>query len=363
MRHSVLIAFVVLSCAGLGTGNDGGQDAGAPTGGGGGGGAGSTDEINCGGGYGGGGALLFPGIFGGHTKWNTGTGALSARSPAIITALQSLGGWGSGDTLLVDFSLAILQADAGTPRQTITAPVEGYCDGGPDCDPLPLQLPLPLGGNVEGSASYTCDTANRDCRLLVLDAPAGLLYEASGATASDGGFTAKGVFVWGTGGYGHELRGDQCISADASGLPVAALLATSDEVAAGRVPHALRFVLPASRMKAGVFVRPATHAGPGSSTLPDAPPQGVRLRLKASFDETPFAPSARVILQALKNQGMILSDSGEVGLSFADDRLSVAKWSALGITAQTFATLRVGDFEVAGLCAEVALTGGCVRAP
>lgn len=224
-------------------------------------------------------------------------------------------------------------------------------------------MPLPVGGNTEGSAGYTCDAANGACRLLVLDGPAGWLYEALGATATDGGFTAKGVFVWSLGDYGFELRGDQCTSADPSGLPIAPLLPTSDEVAGGRVPHALRFTLPLSRMKAGVFVRPATHAGPGSSTNPDATPMGVRLRLKASFDETPFAPSARVILQALKNQGMILSGSGEAGLSFADDRHSVAKWSALGITSQTFATLRPGDFEVAGLCAEIPLTSRCVRAP
>ena len=33
-------------------------------------------------------------------------------------------------------------------------------------------------------------------------------------------------------------------SADAAGLPMSALLATSDEVANGEIPHALRFILP-----------------------------------------------------------------------------------------------------------------------
>src|SRR5207249_424959 len=132
------------------------------------------------------------------------------------------------------------------------------------------------------------------------------------------------------------LRGDQCTSADAAGLPMAALLPTADEVAAGAVPHALRFILPNPRMKANVYVRPATHAGSPTSNNLDAPPYGVRFRLKAGFDETPYNANARVILRALKKFGMILSDGGNIALTFADDRLSTAKWAALGITSQTF---------------------------
>ena len=309
---------------------------------------------------------MLPGLFEQLHGWNKDVSATapSSRSAAIITALQGFGGWGNGNKLQTDFGIALLTADSTTPRRTITAAPGGYCYGGPDCDTVPLQMPIPLNGNTEGSADYTCDTANDDCHVLVVERSEKKLYELYNATASGSNFTALGAFVWDlTKQYTDVLRGDQCTSADAAGLPIAALLPTADEVAAGEVPHALRFILPNARMKAAVYVRPATHAGGPSSTNANAPPYGVRFRLKASFDETPFNANARVILRALKKYGMILSDGGNIALTFSDDRLSTAKWSALNITSQTFNNLAVGDFDVVDLGAEIALTFNCVRAP
>ena len=273
------------------------------------------------------------------------------------------GGWGNGDVLQADFSFALLSADASTPRRTITG-VPHYCYDGPDCEAVPVQVPLPTNGNTEGSAGYTCDTARDDCHVLIIERSQQKLYELYNATSAGAAFTALGVFVWDlTKQYPPELRGEQCTSADAAGLPIAALLPTADEVAAGEVPHALRFILPNARMKAGVYVRPATHAGAPSSTDADAPPYGVRFRLKASFDETPYNPGARVILRALKKYGMILSDGGNIALTFADDRLATAKWATLGIVPQTFNAIGVGQFEVVELGAEIPRDMDCVRAP
>jgi hypothetical protein len=50
-------------------------------------------------------------------------------------------------------------------------------------------------------------------------------------------------------------------------------------------------------------------------------------------------------------------------LTFADDRTSTAKWAALGITALSFSTIKVTDFEVVDLGAEIAITNDCVRNP
>ena len=61
--------------------------------------------------------------------------------------------------------------------------------------------------------------------------------------------------------------------------------------------------------------------------------------------------------------GMILSDSGNVALTFADDRLSAGKWATLGVSVSTFDPVQVSDFEVADLGAEIPLTFNCVRAP
>ncbi len=306
------------------------------------------------------------GLFEKPLPWNTDVSALapSSRSGAIIAALNSLGGWGNGNKLQIDFGIALLNADSTTPRRTITAPAGGYCFGGPDCDPVPLQMPLPVNGNTEGSANYSCDTANNDCHVLVVEHTEKKLYELYNATAAGSNFTALGAFVWDlTKQYGDSLRGEQCTSADAAGLPIAALLATADEVAAGEVPHALRFILPNNHMKAAVYVHPATHAGGPSSSNANAPPYGVRFRLKASFDETPYNASARVILQAMKKYGMILSDGGNIALTFGDDRLATAKWSTLGIDSHTFFGVAVSDFEVVDLGAEIPLTYDCVRTP
>lgn len=307
-------------------------------------------------------ALRFDHIHG----WNTDVSALpkSARSDAITAQLIASGGWGNGNRLQIDFSIPLFFADDTTPRRTIVAPAGGYCYGGPDCDTVPLQMPVPANANIEGSADLTCDVANNDCHLLVVERTERKLYEIYNATSTGQNIAALGAFTWDlTKQYGEVLRGDQCTSADAAGLPIAALLPTADEVAAGEVPHALRFILPNARMKAQVYVRPATHAGGPSSSNADAPPYGVRLRLKPTFDETPFSANARIILRAMKKYGLILSDGGNIALTFADDRTTTAKWATLGITAQTFNNIGVDNFEVVDLGAEIPLTFNCVRAP
>jgi len=376
---AVLAAVSLLACSGSSSTTDagsgggaGGGSGGGATGGGSGGGAtgggsggGATGGGSGGGVTGGGTGGGLAGLFSQPHGWNKDVSALapSSRSQAIIDALIALGGWGNGNKLQTDFSLIVLRANAATPRRTITA-ASGYCYGGPDCDALPMQMPIPANGNTEGSADYTCDTANNDCHVLVVEETERQLYELYQATGNASSFTSYAAFVWDLDKqYPETLRGDQCTSADAAGLPMAALIPTADEVAAGTIPHALRFILPNARMKRQVYVRPATHAGGPSSTNPDAPPYGVRFRLKASFDETPFNASERVVLKALKTYGMILSDGGNIALTFSDDRLSTAKWATLGITPQSFNNIPVSAFEVVDLGAEIPLTYNCVRNP
>lgn len=291
---------------------------------------------------------------------------MSARSEAIISTLQTLGGWGTNaGNFQVDFSFPLLWADGGTPRRTVQGPSD-YCFGnGPDCDPVPLQMPLPANGNTEGRPTYACDVANEDCHVLVVDVSTRTLYELYLATGTaTGGLTVGGAFLWDLDRqYPQTLRGEQCTSADAAGLPIAALLPTADEVATGKVGHALRFILPNERMKQKVYVHPATHAGAPKSDAGSAPPYGVRFRLKASFDESGYSGPARVILQALKQYGMILSDGGRIPLTFADDRLSAHKWADLGIDSHTFDALQASDFEVVELGEEIPLTYECARNP
>jgi hypothetical protein len=116
-------------------------------------------------------------------------------------------------------------------------------------------------------------------------------------------------------------------------------------------------------MKEGVYVRPATHAGGPQSTDPNAPPYGVRLRLKPDFDDSSYNPAEKTVIAALEKYGMLLSDGGEIALTFADDRTSTAKWADLDIDSKSFGSIKPDQFEVVGLGDEVPLTYDCVRNP
>jgi hypothetical protein len=230
-------------------------------------------------------------------------------------------------------------------------------------------MPLPSTGNAEGSTNYVCDTTystagQGDCHVLVVSTNQNKLFELYNSTQAGGAETALGAFVWDlTKAYPNNLRGDQCTSADAGGFPIAGLLATANEVAAGAVNHSIRFILPNGSMAKGVYVHPATHAGGPSSTKANAPPYGVRLRLKSSFNASAFNAGEKTIIVAMQKYGMLLSDGGTIALTFADDRTTTSKWASVGITAQSFQAITVDDFEVVAYSAPVTLTDNCVRNP
>lgn len=310
------------------------------------------------------------GLFSAAEPWTADVSgaAKSDRSNAIIQTLSDLGGWGNDNVLQTDFSIPVFYADSSTPRVEVVG-TEDYCYGGPDCDGVPAQMPVPADANIEGSSDLTCDPSGNtegqgDCHLLVAERDEQKLYEIYQGNKTGDSITAHGFFVWDLNkAYPDNLRGDQCTSADAAGFPIAALTPTADEVASGAVNHALPFILPNDRMKADVYVHPATHAGGPESTEADAPPYGVRFRLKSDFDESGYTEPQKVILKALKSHGMLLADGGDIALTFADDRTSSAKWADLGIDAQTFSDIPVDQFEVVDLGPEIEVTNDCVRNP
>jgi hypothetical protein len=95
-------------------------------------------------------------------------------------------------------------------------------------------------------------------------------------------------------------------SADAAGLAVLPGLVRYDEVAAGRIDHAIRMTVPQSRR---AFLWPASHYA-SSSTDPNRPAMGERFRLKASVNEANFPAQVRPIIVALKTHGAIIADNG-----------------------------------------------------
>jgi serine/threonine-protein kinase len=297
----------------------------------------------CGSSHGGGGGGGDPGsgAFPSTAPWYTDVSGADkdSQSDAAIAALMAKGGWGTGK-LRIDFSITVQHADASTPKMTFNPTGDFYT---PDCDQVPM--PVPPGGAVEGESGYAC-TGDGDCHLLVIADDEHKAYEMWRANITGGTFDGGCLAVWDlTKDYVPHGRGEGCTSADAGGFPMTALLFDADEVAAGAINHAIRFILPNDRIGKAEYVHPATHstsAASGSGT----PPYGARLRLRADYpvDSLPSA-GAKVVARAMQKYGMLLSDGGNIALTATSDQFTTHKWSGL-LGPSDLQAIQVSDFDM-----------------
>ncbi|HEX4959348.1 MAG TPA: hypothetical protein VF173_00820 [Thermoanaerobaculia bacterium] len=280
---------------------------------------------------------------------------VDAESASVIGWLASVGGWGGG-RMQIDFSIEVLEADASAPFKSFTA-TDDFFD--PDCDFA--QVPLPAGGALEGEAGYQC-VNDGDCHLLVVHRPTNRLYEMWRANVVGNQFDGGCLAVWDmTLTYPAAGRGNDCTSADAAGFPIAPLLFSADEVAAGHVDHAIRFILPNSRMRRLVYVHPATHSTNSTSGPATAPPYGSRLRLRADYPlNTLPNEAARVVARAMQKYGIILADGGTIALTAQSDRFTVNKWNGL-LGPLDLRALQVTDFQMVQGGDRFNFTGDCAR--
>ncbi len=145
--------------------------------------------------------------------------------------------------------------------------------------------------------------ATSDAHLIVLDVDNCLLYEAYDTFHNgDGSWTVDAISRF-------NLRSDALKPADwsssnASGTAQLPLLVRYDEVAAGQINHAISMT---GYPTGNSYVWPASHFASATSA---APPMGTRFRLKASYDISGLTPQAKVVAQALKLYGAILTDNG-----------------------------------------------------
>jgi serine/threonine-protein kinase len=302
-------------------------------------------------------------LFDASHPWNqkVSSAPLDSESNAIIqyleknhTASARFQIDGTSDEANNTYGLVLLRADASTPHRAFT-PSDDFYE--PDCDDA--APPMPSGGAIEGESGYACD-GDGDCHLLVIDTAACRLYEMWRANATSSRFDGGCQAVWDLRApYQPTLRGDCCTSADAAGLPIAAHTFTADEVAAGEIKHAIRFILPNQHMRARVYVRPATHSTSATSGPASAPPYGARMRLKASVDVSGLTPGARVVANALKEYGMILSDGGNLTFTAANDRFTTAKWRDVDLSARDLTGLHWSDFEVVELGTRYTFDSSC----
>lgn len=279
------------------------------------------------------------------------------RDSAAVTAYLDRVGWGTG-RMQIDFSIEVLEATATTPVMAFEPTEDHFL---PDCDLDPV--PVPPGGALEGEAGYEC-RGDGDCHLIVADRGHQKLFEMWRADVRGSTFRGGCLAVWDmTRVYPPSGRGEQCTSADAAGYPIAPLLFTADEVAAGSIDHAIRFILPNARIRKGEYVHPATHGTRATSGPSDSPPYGARLRLRADYplDRLPNA-GARVVAKAMQKHGILLADGGNIALTARSDRFTAAKWSGL-LAPQDLQALRPSDFEMVDGGSRIPLTNDCVRNP
>ncbi len=199
-----------------------------------------------------------------------------------------------------------LHADFGTPASygipySVVGPHQAkvpihFTEYGEESNPGPY--PVPANAPVEGAGE------EGDQHVLVLQEGTCKLYELYAAQRKGSGWDAGSGAVFNL--RSNALRPEGWTSADAAGLPIFPLLARYPEVKAGRIDHALRVTV--ERTQRG-YIHPATHFA-SSSSDPNLPPMGLRLRLKASFSLSGYHGQALVVLRALKRYGLIVADNG-----------------------------------------------------
>ena len=228
---------------------------------------------------------------------------------------------GPDDKLHADFGLA------GGYRYTVTdgtAPNNQITLESSESDPGPYHIPD--DAHVEEGT---------DEHVLVLDRGRCLLYELFGAThTGPGRWTAGSAAIFDL--RSNRLRAAGWTSADGAGTAILPGLARYEEVAAGRIAHALRFT---TRRTRRAYVWPARHFASASND-PSLPPMGQRFRLKGGVEISGFSRETQVILTALKEYGMILADNG--GNWYVSGALD-SRWP--GSMPREFAQLHGSDFE------------------
>lgn len=279
-----------------------------------------------------GGCRLFPA----DHAWHASIGSLEVldRSAAMIAAAEDLplrGSFGSGIWMGSRNGVPVNVVDGRTTRRLDVVVANDRGSTGAHLD-----VPVPDAPRFEGwpgkawdAHLIVVDTSTCESRELLnvrdpSDDPLGLgggrWYADSAATFDLSSNAAPG-------------RG-----ATAAHSSLVAGLIRFDEIAAGEIDHALSASL--STISAGEPVWPAMGSD-GRSDAPDAIPMGSWLRLRSDADMSRLGPQARIVAEALRDHGAIVSDTGpgfvvrgEPDLRWDDDDID------------TLGELTMDDFEI-----------------
>jgi hypothetical protein len=208
---------------------------------------------------------------------------------------------GAGATMHPDFGsgmwegapigIPVTTVPAGQAKVTVGFEYDDESDRGP--------YPVPRNAKIEGGAD-----GSGDRHVIVHDKAACKVYELFDAHPQGGGWRAGSGAIFDL--KSNKLRRAGWTSADASGLSIFAGLVRYEEVAAGRIDHAIRITVPRTRTG---YTWPATHSA-SDRTDANLPQLGQRLRLKAGYGTAGMPKQARIVAEAMKKYGVIVADHG-----------------------------------------------------
>ncbi|MGB3411268.1 MAG: hypothetical protein WBA45_08710 [Microthrixaceae bacterium] len=125
----------------------------------------------------------------------------------------------------------------------------------------------------------------------------------------------------------------------ASGLSMLTGTIRYDEVASGRLGHTIAMSIP--KIKKAPPVWPAFGTD-GRSTDPNAPAMGSWFRLKPDTDLSTLGPQARVVAEALKLHGAVVTDTNSHGMAMGGE--PDTRWDDADLG--TLQQLNASDFEI-----------------
>jgi hypothetical protein len=237
-------------------------------------------------------------IFPANNIWNTDISRLpvNAHSASYVASI------GLSGHLHPDFGAGLYNGGpigfpyAVVPGSQPLVPVSFQYASESDSGPYPIPANVPIEGGSQSSG---------DRHVLVVDSGNCKLYEMFASyRQTDGSWHAGSGAVWNL--NSNSLRPATWTSADAAGLPILPGLVNYNDILSGAIHHALRFTVSQTQ---NTFLWPARHEA-SSSSNPNLPPMGLRLRLKASVNISSFSRTNQIILTALKHYGMFVADNG-----------------------------------------------------
>ena len=283
-----------------------------------------------------------PALFPADNWWNQdiSQAPVAAESPALINFINNGGtrrlhpdfGGIAGPSQMYGIPYVVVAGDQ--PKRQVQFYYADESDGvGQPFYPIPDQAitqPHWIEGGAPGNQS-----PGGDRHLLIVDKDNKRLYELFDLGWDGAKWTAGSGASFDLQTNGR--RPDGWTSADAAGLAILPGLVKYDEVyGAGEITHAFRVTVRATN---NFYVWPASHVA-GSNT--SAPPNGTRLRLKASKDISGFPAEMQKIFRAMKRYGLIVADNGsDMYVSGAFD----PRWNN-DVLNPAFRGLNASDFEV-----------------